>query len=166
MRCRNLGDRPVDIAAIEALAHRMRNAIEAIPRLELPRPMQKFPRGSCGDASHLLGALLADCGHRGFVYISGERGSIADRTLTSHAWLSRGGLVVDITADQFPDAPSAVIVAERSAWHQQFEVDRPAPADFRMYTGVGVDHLHVLYGRLLPIILGDNNSATAGVDGP
>lgn len=134
---------------IKRLAIHMRNTIDALPREMLPDPMSKFPRGSCGDASLLLGAYFVDCGHLGFEYIVGERGTNVNSTWTSHAWLARGNFTVDITADQFPDAPSKVIVDEPSIWHQQFEIISKTPSDFRLWSGPGTYHLHTLYAKLM-----------------
>ena len=133
----------------------MRRAIEAIPVSELPVYMARFPAGACGDASYLLGAYLADCGEAGFQYVCGERAAINANMWTSHAWLSRSGLVVDITADQFLDAPSAVIVERNSVWHGTFQVeDPPELGDFRAWlSGPGSDHLYELYPKLAAKLL-------------
>ena len=84
----------------------------------LPITFSSFPRGACGDASLILGAYLADNGFPHFVYVTGERGSHEAGTWSSHAWLEADGLVADITADQFQDAPSKIVVAASSPWHQ------------------------------------------------
>jgi len=39
---------------------------------------------------------------------------------TTHAWLEQDLLVVDITADQFPDVADAVFVGRGSSWHEQW----------------------------------------------
>lgn len=96
-------------AKVEKLARRMRSAIEALQPEKLPITMVAFPVGSCGDVSLLLGTYLKDSGIPDFEYVSGDRGSHNDNTWTSHAWLARGSLIVDITADQFEDAPGKII---------------------------------------------------------
>jgi hypothetical protein len=129
----------------------MRTAIEALPKDELPFAMAMFPGAACGDASLLLGAYLVDCGEFGFLYICGERGFHADNTWTSHGWLARGDLIVDITADQFDDAPAPVIVGRNSIWHRTFQHhDKPQPSDFRAWSGPGTYHLHTVYAMLQP----------------
>lgn len=140
------------LVAVKLLATKMREAIEAVPQEKLPQPMSHFPRGSCGDASLLLGAYLVDQGFNGFEYVCGERGIKAKNTWTSHAWLALGELVVDITADQFADAPSSVIVESPSLWHQQFEVDQKGPSDFRAWSGPGTYHLITMYAYLKPLL--------------
>lgn len=111
--------------------------------------MQKFPRGACGDSSLLLGAYLKDLGISGFSYISASRGDCVLNTWTSHAWLQSGVCVIDITAGQFPDAPSKIIVASPSPWHLSFDAEEPSESDFRLWSGYGADILHPMYGLLL-----------------
>jgi hypothetical protein len=134
---------------LRAVAERVRRAIEKIPPGQRGSSLRLFPSGTCGDASLLLGAFLADQGVAGFEYVCGERGSKQEDTWTSHAWLRRGPLVIDITADQFADAPAAVIVESPSVWHEEsFRIgSTPEPADFRAYRGPDV--LHVIYARML-----------------
>ena len=140
----------MEMAVLQALAKRMRSAIECLPPSELPFAMTGFPAGACGDASLLLGAYLVDSGFSGFEYVCGERGSVVDNTWTSHAWLQSGELTVDITADQFEDAPGKVIVAAPSQWHEQFEVESTGPSDFRVWTGTS--ELGLLYSSLRPLL--------------
>lgn len=137
-----------DPEEIYRLAFRLRTAIESVPADSLPITFSSFPRGACGDSSLILGAYLADNGFPGFVCVTGERMSQNVGKWSSHAWLEADGLVVDITADQFQDAPSKVIVASPSPWHHLFSVERRQSADFRSWSGVGTFHLHTLYSRL------------------
>lgn len=104
-----------------------RNAIEATPKNKLPITFSNFPRGACGDATPLLGTFLIAHGFEPFDYMLGERRS------SSHAWLQRGNLVVDVTADQFADCDTSVIVSGDSAWHRQFDGKRQHIADYRIY---------------------------------
>lgn len=136
-----------DLERLRQHAQRVRTAIAAVPPAQRTHGLRAFPAGACGDASLLLGAHLADHGIKGFEYVCGERGDKRHDTWTSHAWLQRGTCIIDITADQFDDAPAAVIVAQPSPWHASFRVGRsPEPADFRAYTGPGL--LHVMYARM------------------
>lgn len=109
-----------DTTLIERLAYDLRAVLESLAP-SLPIGLAEFPRGACGDTSLLLGTLLVDHGVAGFEYICGDRGSHDDGTWTSHAWLHRDGLVIDITADQFDDGPGPVIVSSDSAWHRGFD---------------------------------------------
>jgi hypothetical protein len=144
------------LAMVHALAAGLRAAIAALPVADRPYGLAGFPVGSCGDACLLLGALFADAGIEGFLYVCGERGTQIDRTWTSHAWLQRGDLIVDITADQFADAPRGIIVEEHSAWHAQFECEEPVDSDFRHWTGIGTYHLYGLYARVAKPLLASN----------
>ena len=133
----------IDLTNIKNKARRMRSAIESIPHEELPSTMSDFPNGAV-DAALLLGAYFADCGIEGFVYVLGSRHSRDE-----HSWLARETLVADITANEFWDAPSPVIVADPSPWHEQFRTDgEPQPADFRESHGRGIDKLNNLYTRM------------------
>lgn len=133
---------------IRDAANQLRQLLDSMPKAELPPAMREFLRGACGDTSLLLGAILADRGFRGLDYVSAERELTIGPTWTSHAWLARGPLIVDITADQFSDAPAAVIVARDSAWHAQFTFKYTAPSDFRGLYGPGNGDLQVLHSKL------------------
>ena len=139
-----------NISNIRALAERMRRALESVPMDARPPSMSAFPRGACGDASLLLGAYLADNGYPGFLYVCGERGKKEDGSWTSHAWLSKGGLIVDITADQFRECFDSIVVGEASRFHKSFDIEATDLADFRAWTGFGTIHLHTLYSGMKP----------------
>ena len=147
------------IQKIRALATRLRRGLEALGPNQLPSPMAKFPVGACGDAALLLGAYLADNQIGGFQYICGERGSHADGTWTSHAWLARRDLIVDITADQFSDGPGPIVVAKKSLWHECFESEPGQASDFRAWSGVGTHHLKVAYELLRPFLFDPDKRA-------
>src|SRR5437764_756395 len=114
----------MDQRRLREMAARFRQAIEAVPHVDRPIALQSFPRGSCGDASLLLGAYLVDNDITGFEYVCGERGDKSRDTWTSHGWLRNGTCVVDITADQFADGPSGIVVADPSTWHTSFNIDK------------------------------------------
>lgn len=137
-----------DVARIAALAWQMRQAIEAVPKADLPNGMTSFPKGACFGTSLLLGAYLADNKISGFKRISGTRGVYADGNEETHAWLARETLIVDITADQFCDACPRVIVCESSSWHSGFKPDQCGPADFRETLDGRLDYLRKLYEKL------------------
>lgn len=63
-------------------------------------PNGLFPGGWCDDCSRILGTLLSEQGGHGFERVVGRRGEHLEK---SHVWLRRGELIVDITADQFPE---------------------------------------------------------------
>jgi hypothetical protein len=111
-----------------------------------------FPKGWCTDASYLLGAYLADSGVVGFKLVSGSRGSHEDRTWHTHSWLQRGNCVVDITADQFPDAPPNAFVADPSAWHLCFRADLPGESDFRKLNPLEFHWHYQIYAGIVEAI--------------
>ena len=102
----------VDEAEVTRLARSFRGALEETVSLRLPG-LAKFPRAACGDASRLLAQYLRDRGLGDWEIVSGFRN---DRS-SSHAWLELGGLLVDITADQFEDGAEPVTVSRSSDWH-------------------------------------------------
>lgn len=109
-----------DAEEIREAAKVFRAAILRCARSDLPT-MKDFPRGSCGDASILLGQYLFDHSLGLWEYVGGER----EPDLHSHAWLELGGLIVDITADQFEDVGEPVIVTRDRSWHMQFKYPEP-----------------------------------------
>lgn len=123
-------------ALIRAVASAVRSAIDRIPNEKRPVTFKNFPRGSCGDTALVLGTYFAvDCKISGFQYVSGVRGSVPEGTWTTHAWLERDGLVVDITADQFSDECRSVIVESDSILHSSFRDIRRMNSNFLDWTG-------------------------------
>jgi hypothetical protein len=96
------------LTELKSGAAKFRLAIERCERRRLVRTFQDFPTGSCGDAALLLRAFLQEQGLGTFAYILGWRET--DRGWGSHAWLEAAGVIVDITADQFPEIDEKVIV--------------------------------------------------------
>jgi len=148
----------MDTSRIFEMATDFRAAIESIPFEERPYSMQSFPNCSCGDTSRLFGAFLVDCAIPGFQFISGERGSKAGNTWASHAWLQHNDLVVDLTADQFSDAPSGVIVSAPSPWHEQFQTETGTDPDFRQSSDYGAELLYSIYEKVLRSIQQKNRA--------
>lgn len=121
-----------DLEKIRNLATVFRNAIETT-KDELSRfapKLENFPKNCCGVAASLLAKFLSvnDCGE--FVIESGER---ANNEL--HHWLRQDELIVDITADQFPDRKERVIVSTDDSWHRAFKNDHESHlADYERYS--------------------------------
>lgn len=76
-----------------------------------------FPKGSCMDASILLGILLEEYGLNGVGYVSAQKGE------ASHSWLEWDGWIVDITADQFGDQYPRVIIEKVRELHLGYEIN-------------------------------------------
>jgi len=93
----------------------------------MPIGLDNFPYGACGDASLLLARYLVEHGYGPFRYILGRRGD------HHHAWIHGHGLILDITADQFPDFDDPCFVAEASTWHDAFEGEDKHEANCNVY---------------------------------
>jgi len=85
---------------------------------------RNFPAGCCSDASEILEMYLSELGFGDFIGVMAERGSSQIDQYVSHAWLTQGELIIDITAHQFPEVRERVIVVDRmhSVWHASFNV--------------------------------------------
>jgi hypothetical protein len=132
------------LEAIRDAAIRFRHGMEACKTTRRYIAFEHFPHGSCGEASLLLGRYFEEQGLGTFDYIWGQRG---DR---SHGWLQLGVLIVDITADQFPDAPGPVIVGTDDTWHRRFESQNRHP--YRVIASQTDYALWELYGEILSVI--------------
>ena len=143
----------MDIKNIQIAATSFRNAIEAIsPSLGIS--FESFPRGSCGDATPMLGTYLIEQGLGEFQYMAGDYGSESEGNWSSHAWLQSGDIFVDITADQFPDVIDPVIVQENSEWHAGLGGKAQNLGDYRVYDPSTVANL----GRLYAMIVAEINA--------
>jgi hypothetical protein len=121
------------LARIKSEAVRFRRAFEKCDPNRLPDTLKQFPRGACGDAVLLLAEFLGEqgIGIRTFTYVCGERQGARIREF--HTWLEIDGVIVDITADQFPEITETVIVTRHSAWHRTFKHRERKNADYRIY---------------------------------
>jgi len=136
------------LARLTALATSFRLAIERCDPRHLTISLQGFPKGSCGDAAPLLGTFLEEQGLGTFMYVLGTREG--GKNGHSHAWLEAEGVLVDITADQFPEIDQKVIVTTRSDWHATFEREEVRDkADFRIYDERTVAALERAYAAIL-----------------
>ena len=96
----------------------MRCIVEEVS-IGIYNPAGTFPAGWCQDCSRVLGKLLEEQSEYGFKLVFGTRGEHSNST---HVWLKRGDLVVDITADQFcQKVASPVIVSTESSWHGEWQ---------------------------------------------
>jgi len=141
----------MDIEKIHTAATNFRNAIEEISH-SLGATFESFPRGSCGDATPMLGTYLIDQGLGEFQYMQGDYGSEAEGNWSSHAWLQSGNLVIDITADQFPDVTDPVVVMENSKWHHGLAGEEQNIGDYRVYDPSTVANLGRLYAKIVAAI--------------
>ncbi len=134
------------------LASRFRLLIEETDLSDMITECEKFPYGSCGDASILLAQYLIDAGCDLPTYVVGEivEPTRLDPTnLRSHAWLELGGYVLDITGDGFgPNIPS-VIVTDNSDWHDQFKRFDEHPVAIHLYDDWTASRLSAAYEEII-----------------
>lgn len=108
-----------DLDGIYAAASRLRAAFDAAADL-VSVSFALFPRGACGDAAILLGQYLEDSGLGVWTYVSGS--ARADTPVHgTHGWIEQDGVIAEITADQFDDVTTPVIVTTDRRWHDQFQ---------------------------------------------
>jgi hypothetical protein len=135
-------DQLLEMVRLRILAGRFRSAIRATDPSEVDPEVRfivaDFPKGACGEVCFLLGHYLRENGFPAAEYVNGIRRLDGQ----SHAWIETGGIIVDITGDQFAEVTEEVIVTRDATWHRQFS-DRPGrrPADFLIY---GADTPHGL----------------------
>jgi len=142
------GGARLDIAELKIVTTKFRRAIERCDRRRLSITFRYFPKGSCGDAALLLRAFLLERGLGTFRYALGWLDR--DDGRHSHAWLEAGGIVVDITADQFPEIDEEVIVTENSPWHAAIRLDEDEQeTDYRRYDPNTVADLDASYDAIL-----------------
>lgn len=137
---------------LRGIARRFRGALEIVgPSSGVPG-LRNFPKDSCADTVLLLGAHLLDRGLGTFEAVGGVFGEPGSSDCRSHAWLERGSLIVDITADQFPDVTETVIVTRDNGWHRLFHTSNRGIADFRRYGPETATQLGAVYERLLALL--------------
>jgi hypothetical protein len=122
-----------DPGQLFSIALQFREALSEIPASGLPPELSflpaEFPRACCGPAVLLLNALIGE-----ELGLSGEYvADVRPADQRSDAWLELDGLIVDVTADQFPDARDAVVVTRDRSWHAQFEENTRHSASLSAY---------------------------------
>jgi hypothetical protein len=139
----------VNDSELRAAAARFRTALEIVGPASGAPGLRNFPKDSCADTVLLLGAHLLDGGFGAFDGVGGEFGEPGSLECYSHAWLECDGVIVDITADQFPDVSQAVIVTRDDRWHRLFHTSNRGVADFRRYGPDTIAQLGIIYDRIL-----------------
>ena len=105
---------------LELLAAAARAGLEATTDKERGIGFGSFPHGTCGPVSELMGRIVLErTGYEG-IYVCGD-GHPALKPQQSHAWLEVGGVIVDLTHDQFAETGLTGWVHEASAWHAKFD---------------------------------------------
>jgi hypothetical protein len=113
---------------LSLLTDRFATSIATLGQSNLLFSLRKFPLGACGGATLLFARYLYQNGFPLSQYVAGERDD--GRT---HAWIESDGLIIDISAGQFSDAPAQVIITRDSSWHAQFKEQKRHPADISLY---------------------------------
>ncbi len=106
-----------------------KTAIESSNPSARPIGLREFPFGSCSDASFILGSYLKHLGYGEFKHICGQRGTHEDNSWTTHAWLEKNDLIIDITCNQFEEVTEDLIISDSSIWHLSFSRDSSEIAD-------------------------------------
>lgn len=110
----------MDIDQLNTIAARMRRAFELYAAGTTDTMFEGFPRATCGPVAELIGRYLNEAFGLDAQYVEAWRSDG-----WSHAWVIVDDILVDITADQFGQAP--VIVTRDSPWHQDWQMERPRP---------------------------------------
>ena len=109
-----------DYEALKEAAGAFREAIEHCKHGLAFSLMKRFPFGCCKTASLLLARFLVlELRYRPMSFISGGTGRDRQQNDSTHLWLEYFGVVIDITADQFPNMFEAVIVTDDRSWHDK-----------------------------------------------
>lgn len=131
---------------ITDIAKALRETILLTPRAKRPIGLLEFPLGSCGDTVLLLGTFLSQAGFGEFSYVSAGREDIEKKAWETHAWIEQDSLIIDITADQFPEKKNdAVIVTKESSWHDSFSNRRVRIANLDAFEGPSMRKLREYY---------------------
>lgn len=140
----------IEVEKARVCAAIYRKAIESVSS-ELGVGFEAFPLGACLDSCVLLGRYLIDQEVGIFNYVSGDYICLDTGELKSHAWLQLGNVVVDITADQFPDVSAPVIALAPSQWHQRLINQRVEYiGDYREYCDDGlVEEFDQMYWMII-----------------
>ncbi len=106
----------MNIVELRKIALAFRKSFESADLRQAPGNLPYFPDGCCTCASLFIATFLRDKYGLNFKRIdSGHRNG------SPHEWIEIDGIIVDITADQYKDSSSAVIVKEKSSWHSNFK---------------------------------------------
>jgi len=79
--------------------------------------LSRFPGGCCSLATEVMCAHLIELGWKDVEYTGGQELEGEG----SHAWLNCGGIIVDITADQFGDHLPTVYVGGGMGLHSEYD---------------------------------------------
>lgn len=103
------------IPTLTLVATAFRNAFDSVDLVTAPGNFPHFPKGCCASACVFIAAFLKDR----FGVVPDCRYRALHSNGAQHEFLVLNGVIVDITADQFPDCVDRVIVTRHSRWHDR-----------------------------------------------
>jgi len=121
---------------------RFRYALETLDKRRVPLTLAEFPLGSCGDVCEILAEHLKELGCGLFDYVMG-----IDDYGKTHAWLEQDGVIIDITADQFPGFSEKIYICKTGKFYEQFSVQERHKAGYSMLdekSKTELEEVHVL----------------------
>jgi len=116
---------------LKDIAYIFRDAVEKTKNelSKLSNKFETFPEYCCGITANLLARYYDEKGYGIFLIVTGKKS-----TGEEHYWLQKEKVIIDITADQFPDCKEEVIVTTDDSWYNNFICERESHnANYRKY---------------------------------
>ncbi len=114
------------IRELARVALDVRRAIERSSLYRLANAMGRFPVGCCKPSSQILARYLVTELQVPLVsFVHAKRNGSSNGSWQSHVWLRIDQNNIDITADQYPEIDSPVVVSNGDGWHMGWERKRP-----------------------------------------
>jgi hypothetical protein len=122
-----------------------RRAIQSMSIEEFPNSnfFLNFPRGCCGDTSHLFAKFLSKRG------ISTKYVWGINSNDFSHAWLEYDDIIIDLTADQFQEINEEVVITRNRKWYEQFVIQGKYISDFEKFNDYNARRLGAIYKNII-----------------
>ena len=98
--------------------------------------MHGFPRGCCDDATDLFAHYLNQKYGIQTTRVDGEYYTDHIEERDWHTWLEVDGLIVDLTADQYPEYYKRIYVGSYDDFHNRYEMKRQT---YRGFLDLGPD---------------------------
>jgi hypothetical protein len=131
---------------MKKLATEFRDALDKINWNEMPEGSEEFPKNCCHRISEVLAIYLKSKGIEGIKYIHCANYKFPSGV---HCWLEVDGLAVDITADQFEEVNTKVIVQSRNIWHSQFGMPFRREPRYGTFSEPENSKLNIIYGAAM-----------------
>lgn len=147
----------MNVRKLKLFCNHVENVISSIPANDFPSLTAfrggTFPRACCGDTSNIMASLIFDEFDKIFGYFGGRYygyNPLMSYGSSSHAWLVRDGILVDITISQFNDRgyhfPKSW-VGKSSKFHKEFE-EQTSYLDGRHFRISNNSYLNVAYNLI------------------